>query len=82
MSTAQEIEAAIRSLPRGERERLVERLPKLLPELDGDAAWVKIIRDSRLRPGFTAMINEVQAEYGRNPDAFPKMEDSDFDRNE
>jgi len=39
MSTAKEIEAAILGLPpENERQKLVEDLPGILPELDGDAA--------------------------------------------
>lgn len=81
MSTAQEIEAAIRSLTPAERARLVEGLPRLLPELDGDAAWEHIVRDPRPRRALTAMLNEVQAEYGRSPETIPEMEERDFDRN-
>ena len=36
MSTAIEIEAAIKSLSSSERKKLVRDLPALLPELDGD----------------------------------------------
>ena len=79
MSTVQEIEAAIRSLDPAQRERLIRDLPTLLPELDGDAAWEQIIRDARPRPAFTAMVNELEAEYGRNPKAFPEIQERDFE---
>ena len=46
----QEIEAAIRALPPQEREKLVEDLPAILPEMNGDAAWERIITDPRPRP--------------------------------
>lgn len=62
MSTAQEIEAAIRQLPPGERAKLVQALPTLLPELDGDAAWAQIAADAKPRAGFSAMVNELEAE--------------------
>ena len=80
MSTVQEIEAAIRSLAPAQREELVKNLPGLLPELDGDAAWERIARDSRPRPGFTALLNEVQAEYRRDPQVFPETKESDFNQ--
>ncbi len=80
MSTVQEIEAAIRSLAPAQREELVKDLPGLLPELDGDAAWEKIIRDARPRPGFTTLLNEVQAEYRRAPKTFPEIKESNFDQ--
>lgn len=78
MSTVKEIEAAIRSLAPAQREQLVKDLPGLLPELDGDAAWEKIIRDACPRPGFTTLLNEVQTEYRRDPKAFPEITENDF----
>ncbi len=80
MSTVQEIEAAIRSLAPAQREELVKDLPGLLPELDGDAVWERITRDSRPRPGFTALLNEVQADYQRDPKVFPEITESDFNQ--
>jgi hypothetical protein len=78
MSTAQEIASAIRSLAPAEREKLVNDLPRLLPELDGDAAWGRIARDPQPRPAFTALVDEVQTEYRRDPKALPEIKDSDF----
>lgn len=78
MSTVQEIEAAIRSLAPAQRAELVKDLPGLLPELDGDAAWEQIVHDSRPRPGFTALLNEAQAEYQADPQRFPEIKDGDF----
>src|SRR5207253_547164 len=39
MSTAKEIKAAILALPPNERQKLVNDLPAILPELDGDSVW-------------------------------------------
>lgn len=61
MSTVEQIEAAIRSLPAGERERLVKDLPKLIPELDGDAAWERIIHDDRPRPMLSRLLDQISA---------------------
>lgn len=80
MSTVQQIEAAIRGLSPAERSRLVSDLPTLLPELDGDAAWEQIIRDPRPRPALTALLDEVDAQRQRDPEAFPIIEAADFDR--
>ena len=80
MNTIQEIEAAIRSLSPEERQKLAEDLPGLVPELDGDAAWERIIRDSRARPALSALVDRIEAEFQRNPDAFPEIKESDFDR--
>lgn len=78
MRTVQEIEAAIRSLAPAQREELIRDLPRLLPELDGDAAWKEILHDSSARPAFTALLNEVQAEYHADPKRFPEIKDGDF----
>ena len=80
MNTVQEIEAAIRSLSPGERQQLAEDLLGLVPELDGDAAWERIIRDSSRRPAFSALVDRIEAEFQRNPNAFPEIQESDFDR--
>src|SRR5207248_4935103 len=50
MSTAQEIEDAIRSLSPSEREKLLQHIPHIFPEFAGDADWERIARDDRLRP--------------------------------
>ena len=80
MSTILEIKTAIRSLSSEERQRLAEDLPALVPELDGDAAWERIIRDTRPRPAFSALVDRIEAEFQRNPNAFPEIQGSDFDR--
>jgi hypothetical protein len=73
MSTAQDIEAAIRMLSPLERKKLIQDLPVLLPELDGDMAWNRIIGDARTRPGLTALLDQAEAEYKTNPAAFPRI---------
>jgi hypothetical protein len=79
MSTVQEIKAAIRNLSSAEREELIAEMPALLPELNGDAAWERIIHDSRPRPALTALVDEIEAEYRRDPNAFSEIQTSDFD---
>jgi|GEM_PF-863212 hypothetical protein len=80
MSTVAEIEAAIKALPSAERERLADDLPSILPELNGDAKWQRIINDPRPRPALTALGDEIAAEFKKNPAAFSEMRDADFDR--
>jgi hypothetical protein len=80
MSTAREIEAAIRTFSPVEREKLIKNLPGLLPELDGDLAWNQIVGDTRARQGLTALLDQVEADFKRNPAAFPEIKDKDFDR--
>ena len=80
MSNVQEIEAAIRGLSSEERQQLAQDIPKLLPEVDGDAAWERIIRDTRPRPAFTALVDQIEAEFRKSPDAFSEIQPSDFDR--
>ena len=78
MSTVAEIEAAIRALPPAERERLADDLPSILPELNGDAKWQRIITDERPRPALTALGDEIAAQLKANPAAFRELRDGDF----
>ena len=80
MSTVQEIEAAIRGLPPQERETLVRDLPAILPELNSDAHWDRIINDPRPRPALTALADEIEAQLKANPECFAEIRDSDFDQ--
>jgi hypothetical protein len=79
MSTAHEIEAAIRLLSPGEREKLIKDLPILLPELDGDLAWNRILGDTRKRPALTALLDQAERDFKKNPEEFPKISLKDFD---
>ena len=80
MSTVQEIESAIGKLGPVERKELVRDLPRLLPELDGDAAWERISNDPRPRPALAAMLDKVDAEKQRNPETFPEIQARDFEQ--
>jgi hypothetical protein len=79
VTSAHEIETAIRTLSPVEREKLVKDLPSLLPELDGDAAWDRITRDSKARTKLTAILDQVQDDYRKNPSTFPEIKEKDFD---
>lgn len=79
MSTAVEIEAAIRTLSPTERKKLVRDLPALLPELEGDAAWEQIIADPRPRPALSKRFDQIEAEYVKQPESFAEIRDADFD---
>jgi hypothetical protein len=80
MSTVKEIEAAILALPMVERGKLVEDLPAILPELNGDTMWERVINDPRPRPALTAMGDEIEAQLKVNPNRFSEIRDSDFDK--
>jgi hypothetical protein len=82
MNTVEEIEAAIEKLAPEERARLAEALPRLIPELDGDARWAEIIHDPTPRPAFTAFLDEVDARYRENPAQFSEMTEEEFDKHE
>ena len=79
MSSLQEIESAIRKLPRDEQAQLLDDLPSLVPEIEGDAIWKLIILNPRPRPKLNALIERVEAQYGRDPSSFPVVKDADFD---
>jgi hypothetical protein len=78
MSTAHEIEEAIRSLSASERKKLLDDIPDLFPELRGDAEWERIIADERPRPALTELLDKTEAEFRRNPDAFSELSERDL----
>ena len=78
MSTAREIEEAIRTLPTSERAKLLRHIPALFPELAGDAEWERIIQDERLRPELSKLLDETEEQLRQNPNAFSQMKASDF----
>ena len=80
MSTIAEIEAAIRALPPADRARLADDLPSILPELNGDVKWQRIISDARPRPALTALGDEIATQLKSNPAAFSELRDADFDQ--
>jgi hypothetical protein len=67
MSTVAEIEAAIKALPPAERERLAEDLPSILPELQGDLVWRRIIDDARPRPALSSLGDQIEAQFKADP---------------
>ena len=79
MSTAQEIEKAIRSLSEAERVKLVQHIPQLFPEFGGDSEWVRVARDDRARPALTELLDRYETDLARDSNAFPKVAEGDFD---
>jgi len=79
MSTVQEIEAAIQSLGPEERDKLIKDLPSILPELDGDAEWERLIADPRRRPALSELGDKVEAKMKSNPAQFPEIVEKDFE---
>lgn len=80
MSTAQEIEDAIRSLSPAERAKLLQHLPDILPEFAGDQQWDRIIADEHPRPALSKVLDRYQADLDADPASFPKVAESDFDQ--
>ena len=78
MSTAQQIEEAIRSLEKTERDKLLQHLPQLFPELAGDAEWERIIRDERQRPELTRLLDETEEQLRRDPNSLSELKASDW----
>jgi hypothetical protein len=78
MSTAREIEEAIRTLPAAERDKLLQHIPALFPEFAGDAEWEQLIRDERPRPELSRLLNETEEQLRRNPNSFPRVKPADF----
>lgn len=78
MSTAQEIENAIRSLSPSERHKLLQHIPQLFPEYAGDNEWERIIGDERPRPELTELLNRYDDDLSRNPEIYPKVAETDL----
>ena len=81
MRAVKEIEDAIRALSPQERAQLADDLAEILPELNGDAEWRRIIDDSQPRQALDALLNDLDAQIKANPNAFPEITDADFERN-
>jgi hypothetical protein len=79
VSTAQEIENAIRSLSAAERDKLVQHIPQLFPEFGGDLEWERIAHDDKPRPALIELLNRYETDMARDSDAFPKVAEGDFD---
>ena len=71
---------AIQRLSSAERKELISALPTLLPELDGDAAWERLIHDARPRPALSALLDQAEKGYRVDPKAFPETSDEEFER--
>jgi len=78
MSTAHEIEEAIRSLSASERKKLLHDIPDLFLELGGDAGWERIIADERPRPALAELLDQMETELRRNRDGFPELSERDL----
>jgi hypothetical protein len=78
MSTAREIEEAIRTLPTSERDKLLRHIPALFPELVGDAEWERLIQDQRSRQELTRLLDETEEQLRRNPNSLPEIKAGDF----
>ena len=81
MNSLQEIELAISGLSTEDRAKLVRDLPTLLPEWEGDLAWQRILRDPTPSSGLAALVDEVDAQFRRDPETFPEIKEADFKRN-
>jgi hypothetical protein len=57
---------------------VADDLPSILPELNGDAKWQRIVTDSRPRTALTALGDEIAAQMKTNPAAFCEIRDGDF----
>ena len=80
MTSVEEIKDAIRALSLVERARLATALPALVPELDGDGSWERIARDPSERRALSAELDDLDAEFGRDPGQFQSMKAGDFDQ--
>ncbi|HSH39484.1 MAG TPA: hypothetical protein VK993_11930 [Chthoniobacterales bacterium] len=82
MSTVEEIQNAIRNLSKDERAQLAESLPALVPELDGDAEWERIINDPTPSPKLTKFLDDIDARLREDPSQFRELNDAEFNKYE
>jgi hypothetical protein len=75
-----EIKAAILGLSPAERRQLIADLPALLPELNGDAAWERILHDPRPRPALSALLDEAETESRRSEGLLRETSEEEFGR--
>jgi hypothetical protein len=81
VSSLQEIELAISGLSSEDQAKLVQDLPTLISGQEGELAWQRILHDPTPSPALSSLGDTMDAEYHRNPEAFPEIKDSDFERN-
>lgn len=80
MTTLAQIEAAIRALTARDRTRLAKSLPILFPELNGDAAWEKLIRNPQPRPTLSRLLDEADMAVAEDPAKLRETTDEAFKR--
>ena len=61
---------------------MAESLPKLLPELDGDAEWERIINDPTPSPKLQNFLDEIDARFHADPSQFRELTDEEFEKHE
>ena len=81
MNSLQEIESAITGLSPEDRAKLVQDLPTLLPEWQGELAWQRILHNPMPSPALSSLVDSVDAQFARDPQAFPEITETDFERN-
>jgi hypothetical protein len=79
MSTAQEIEQAIRSL--SSSESAISCFAPCRASSLSSGEWDRIIEDETPRGSLTALLNETEADYKHDPDKFPPMSATDLNAN-
>lgn len=77
MKSLLEIEEAIARLPSDVRRQLIQDLPALCPDAFPADGWEALLRDNKPRPTLTSLLDKLDAEYQKNPERFPALnEDS------
>jgi hypothetical protein len=80
MSKVQEIQAAILELSPPERDELVRSLPRILPELNGDAIWDRILNEDPPRESFVRYVDQIQADLAANKLELRETSEEEFKR--
>ena len=77
MKSLLEIEKAIARLPKKSRLQLVRDIPAICADVFPAAGWDSILASSTPRPSLISLLDDLDAEYRSNPEAFAVLnEDS------
>ena len=70
MRTLVEIEEAISRLPAEVQRQLIKDIPTLCPSAFPATGWDAILQDNTPRPGLSALLDSLDAEYAKSPENF------------
>jgi hypothetical protein len=80
MRNVEAIEEAIQKLSPAERAKLLSDLPRILPELDGDAEWNRILSDPTPNVSFSKFVDDVESQLKAGTLILRETSESEFNK--